>query len=340
MKQLLFLLMFLCSTHMLPFSITGKPVAVVYTPNSILEHKEKYQPFCIAGKTRYATCTGAAWFHKNYLAVLNLYGRKIITYKFDPDAQRFSIVQELGSEAQLPENMTVSPDGTLLAICSDCPTAGTQFYAIDQNSHLIQATPIFSLPAYALVHNIRFTSDGIYFATAGWDAQQSVCIYKLTRHEKNVSAQLVHSIKNTTAIKAKGVHFTKDSRFLVVCYSSPVMQTHQSAPYTVLLASYKFDPLTGTIGEPVSRQQCGGCTEDLAFLNNDHEIMLSDQGNDRLIRYPFDPATGHIGDTHTFLQGLETQLSFPHGIGIAPSEDYFVVCNYGDDKFNLYRIDH
>ncbi len=82
MKKTSLLLFFIAQSvsHLLSFSVNNTPLCIVYTPNSILEHKEDFMPLYIDGQQRYATCTGATWFHDNYLAVLNLYGEKINTY--------------------------------------------------------------------------------------------------------------------------------------------------------------------------------------------------------------------------------------------------------------------
>ena len=68
--------------------------------------------------------------------------------------------------------------------------------------------------------------------------------------------------------------------------------------------------------------------------------VLSDQGHDTLIVYPFDPETGQIDPNYTLIQNPEAQLSFPHGLSISDDGNYLAVSNYGDDKFNLYQIEY
>ena len=318
-------------------------LCTVYTPNSILEQKENFRPHILDGRTRYSTCTGAAWFHKTYLAVLNLYGRNITSYKFSAEEKTFELFQTLGNQdgAALynPENLTASPDGTVLAVCSDAPDPGVQLYAIDPETHCINPRPLFSLQAKGLVHNVRFTSDNTFLALTGWDPEKSVCIYKIIRNGNSITLNLVHSLGNDRPIKPKGINFTKNDAFAVVCYAPRVTKEaqQQTGKRESLVVSYPFDTNTGKIGDAVSYKKITSTAEDLAFLHNDTEIMMTDQANDQLIICPFNPHTGQIGDTYTSLHNPEAHVSFPHGLGVSDNGKFFVVTNYGDDTFNLYE---
>src|SRR2546427_8735586 len=111
-----------CFFELCAGTIKNKPLCSIYTPDSILYKKGNYQPLGVGDRMRYATCTGVAWFHGDYLATLNLYGEKIITYRFDEGKKEFIFLQEInnghGAQLHRPENMTISPDGTLLAIAN------------------------------------------------------------------------------------------------------------------------------------------------------------------------------------------------------------------------------
>lgn len=338
--------MSLYSSDIFSFGIKPEPICTVFTPNSILQQKENYSPLFVGNKKRYATCTGATWFHEDCLAVLNLYGRKIITYKFNDKEKNFDILQEINNNdgAQLvnPENLSVSPDGTLLAVCFDSPHPGLKIYTIDLTTHLINPTPIFSLPAHGLIHNVRFSPDGTCLALVGWDTTKSLCIYKIINKVGNFNLELVHSVKNDSPVlKPKGINFTADSKFVVVCYApgldADINQKNQQSES--LLISYEFNNSTKSLGKTISIIKTNSSTEDIAFLNNDNAVILSDQGQDRLLIYPFDPQTGSISDNRTLIQNPEGQLNFPHGLGISNNGNYLVVTNYGDDKFNLYQTE-
>ena len=205
--------------------ISLKPICSVYTPNSILEHKTNYKPLFLGPKRkRYATCTGAAWFHEHYLAVLNLYGEKLISYTFDKEKKVFTMLQQIDNEqgAQLshPEQLAISSDGTLLAI-SNSRISNIQFYTIDKTTHLIDPKPIFTLPACGLVHNLRFTADGNYFACGTFDYDEAVRIYKLVRNAGSVHLELVYKEQSDCSkfLRAKGINFTQDNRYAVIYHA-------------------------------------------------------------------------------------------------------------------------
>ena len=320
------------------FSFNNKPICTVYTPDSILNQKASYKPLHIGNRMRYATCTGATWFHENYLASLNLYGEKIITYSFDEEKKEFNILQQIKNQStrlKYPEHLTVSPDGTLLAEAS---ASCISIYTIDLQSHLINPTPIFVLPIRGLAHNVRFTSDGTYLAYASFDNRESVCIYKVLNNPSNFNLELVYKgVNSAKLVKTKGVNFTQDNQYAVLAYALSINSSIKNTLES-LLVTHKFNQ-NGTLGEIVCSVEGNFSIEDIAFSNNDNAIIASDQAHDMLVVYPFDPKTGQIGSNYTLIQNPEAQLSFPHGVSVSQDGKYLVATNYGDDKFNLYQID-
>ena len=237
------------------FSISSSPICTVYTPNSILEHKEQYKPLSVGNRPRYATCTGATWFHNSYLAVLNLYGQKLITYIFDNEQKKFNEIQEInnqdGTLPRKPENLTISPDGTLLAICSDGPKPGIKIYSINLETHLIDPKPILILPTTHLVHNVKFSPDGTYFASATFNKNESINIYQVSKHANNLTLNRTYKKKNEQKLmRVKALYFTKDSTYLVAAYSFGLHDS-QNNPLENLLVSYPFNKESGTLDEPV-----------------------------------------------------------------------------------------
>lgn len=330
---------------LLSLSIDSTPICSVYTPNSILDHKEKYRPLFIGTKERYATCTGATWFHENYLAVINLYGRKIDTYKFYPQKNRFEFLQEInntqGAQLTNSENLVVSPDGSLLALCSGDPHAGIKIYRINMKTHFINPKPILNLNSDSLVHNIRFTPDGKYLATTSWNNNEAVCIYKFFKNSRRVILKRQSQLKNTNLdLVTKGINFTQDGKFAVIAQSAKA-SSNQKDPIKGLISVYTFDPVHGSFGDLVCSIDTGYkefCYEDIAFIDNDRTIIFADQNNNALTSYSFNSTTGQISPDYLCVHGKETQLDFPHGIGVKKDGKYLVVTNYGDDKFSLYRI--
>lgn len=324
------------------YHVESKPICSVYTPNSILQKKEQYVPYFIGGRSRYATCTGAAWFHENYFAVLNLYGANIRTYKWDAVCNRCTMVQEVNNKDGMrlfqPENLTVSPDGRLLAVCN-AQTSNIELHTIDVDTHLIDPKAIFSLNASGLVHNVRFTSDGKYFAYVTFNNNEEIAICEVHNDKKCNLTRVYQQINQFPNMRAKGINFTKNNRFAAVCYAN--CATGQSGTINKgLVVVYAFDNSNGTLSDPIciiNTPELGG-PEDIALLYDDHAIIVSNQANDTLVILPFNPETGQIGEGDVVLQNPQSQLSFPHGMSVSQDGKYLVVTNYGDDKFNIYRI--
>lgn len=328
------------------FNIIVKPLCSVFTPDSILKRKQDYWPLFIGQRTRYSTCTGVTWFHQDYLAVLNLFGRKINTYQFLPEQNRCIPLQEIdnaqGAELTHSENLVVSPDGSVLAVCSDNPNAGIKLYAIDLKTHLINPKPIFTLQTPQLIHNVRFTPDGRYLAAVGEDNDAAIHVYEVLKNSDKTGLKLVYQQENYfKSLGTKGINFTKDGKFVIVVHSAKAGLAPSNSAQGLVL-TYKFNTENGTLGQPISytlNGHPGFGYEDVALADNDKILICSDQNNDMLTMYPFDPVTGKIDSNYKTFQRPETQLNFPHGIGLSLDGNYLAVSNYGDDKFNLYRLE-
>lgn len=331
-------------------TIATEPCCVVFTPNSILHQKELYWPLFIGERSRYSTCTGVTWFHENYLAVLNLFGKKINTYQFLPEHNQCIPLQEIthenGAELTHSENLVVSPDGTLLAVCSDVPNAGIKLYLVNTTTHLIEPKPCFMLITKQLVHNVRFSHDGKYLATVEEDSDQALCIYKVIKsnHHPAVALELLHRQKNPfkNFVSPKGVVFSQNNRFIIVAYA-PKARRYASNTYHGFVASYHFNEEKGTIAQ-LAHFTCAGRPgfgyEDIALANNDQDLICSDQYNDAITFYSFNPNTGSLSSTFTCMSGMQTQLTFPHGIGLKKDNTFLAVANYGDDKVTIYKTIH
>lgn len=106
------------------------------------------------------------------MAVLNLYEEKLTTYKFNKEENKFVFLQEIsnkdGAQFEYPENLAISPDGTLLAVCmgtgGGIATASMRFYSIDVNTHRINPVPKLTLPpCNELTHSVKFSYDNIKY---------------------------------------------------------------------------------------------------------------------------------------------------------------------------------
>ena len=321
------------------FSINSRPLSIIPTSDSILEHKERYKPCLVGSRKRYGTATGVSWFHGNYLAILNLYGEKIVTYHFDKAKNEFTPLQHIKNSEprlQFPEQLTVSPNGRFLAVCNP-GASNIQFYAIDLTTHLINPSPIFLLPTGGFTHNVRFSPDGAYFAYASFNNDESISLYNVIEDGETFNLKQTYRVQNNIKLlKTKTVNFTRDGRYIIAAYALSLSTTiHNPFENRIVVRQFNAD---GTIGKIVSRVAGHFCTEDIALLNNDRVIVASDQSQDQLILYPFDPKTGQVDARYTTIHNPEAQLSFPHGLAISPDQNYLAVTNYGTDACNVYQV--
>lgn len=327
------------------FSIDETPVCSIYTPNSILNRKKDFYTWSLGSRERYSTCSGVTWFHDCYLAVLNLFGRKIDTYKFDVTTMTVEHLQEinneLGARFTSSENLVVSPDESLLAVCSDGPEAGVKIYSVDLKTHRIDPKPACIISTNDMIHSVRFTPDGQYLLVAGFCYDEAVVVYKVIKTPTTIECKRVYQQPGKSKqLKAKGINVTRDGRFVIVVYCVCVGDS-SSISHKWLLEVYTFDSVSGRIGSCVDSSQEGNPSsifEDVVFIDNDRMFILSDQCNDFLSIYAFDPKLGKIGSSPQIFHGDKTGLSFPHGIGVSSDGKFLAVTNYGDDKLNVYRL--
>ncbi len=337
-RTLLFVFSFVYFVEIFSF-INPKPICMVYTPDSILLHnKKKYKPLYFGKRLRYGTCTATTWFHDDYIASLHLLSERIITYRFDRETHSFTILQQMsnkdGLQVRQPEHLIVSPDGNLLVVCG---YSHINVYSIDHNTHLINPKPILKLPSAGIVHNIRFTNDGSYLGCVVYSPKQSICTYKVIPQTDTISLKRVCTLpRQFELIKAKGINFTYNDRFILISHGLSLGGTHQY-PFQGITATYRFNQ-DGSIGECVCKVKMAFTPEDIVLTDN-KTIVISSQGDDKLYIFPFDSETGQIDSNYTVLENPEAQLSFPHGMGLSEDGNYLTVANYGDDKFNLYKVE-
>lgn len=314
-----------------------KLIKNIYTPKSILENKEKYSPIAIGKRLRFATCTSVCWLNDNIIASLNLYGDKIQSYFFNKNTMELTLLQEItnkdGANLSMCEHFSISACKKYIAICSDMPNACVNIYKIDD---LILPIPIFTITEKTLIHNVRFTLDGKYLAYVTFDKLESIKIFKIII-ENNIFRLYNIFCKDNEyeSIRAKAINFTKDGKFVIICYCTAAVDSVFGI--NSCITSYKFNP-NGTIGEKISEIKDKLAIEDIIFINNDNNILVSDQSNDRILNYKFNKENGEIKEIQDTIENPDGCLSFPHGMSISDNNKYLAVSNYGDDKFNIYEL--
>ena len=320
-------------------SVEVPPCFVLSTPNSILTHKEEYEPLPLANRKRYATCTGVAWLDDRTLAMLNLYGQHLQIYSFDERQGVVSLLQEINNNQHaqftFPENLAVSPDRTLMLIANSRP-GSVALYSMNPDL-TINPEPLTMIPYKGLVHNVRFTPNGAFCACASFNKSMSICVYKIVIHESQLGLELVYTRGVNSRLRAKAITFTADGAYAITAYGL-TLQDSMQYPMMGIIEVYTFDQQKGTLKEKICQVSGPFAYEDLLLLDSRGVLLVTDQYNDKILMYRFDVHTGYIHPDYTVIENPYAQLSFPHGLGMSPDGKYLAVTNYGNDAVNIYRL--
>lgn len=309
----------------------------IFTPNSILNNKENFVPINIGNRPRYATCTSVCWLDNNTLISLNLYGDKIVVYNFNEEKNEFTIIQQIenkdGAELSMSEHFSLSPCKKFLAVCGDVPKSCVNIYLIDK---VINPAPIYTIKDKSLIHNVRFNPNGKYLSYITFDNKESIKIFNIRHNNNEIEINNILIRENEyKSIRAKAINFTKDGKFVVICYGTAAMDSKHSINSMIVSYYFKED---GTIGGKISEIEGNISPEDIIFINDDNNILISDQANDKLINYKFNKINGEIGSIEEVIENPLASLSFPHGMSMSDDNKYLAVSNYGDDNFNVYKL--
>ena len=297
------------------FSITESPVCTKVIPS----HANIYQLY-VGEKARTASLSGIAWFHKRYLAITNLPDEAIYTYLFDENKKILTPIQEItnkqGAQLGCPEHLSVSPDGTLLAV-SNC-NGTINIYSVDLQTHLINPLPIdiFKLPENEKgPHGIKFSSTGNYLSVTGACGGCSpglVCIYRVENtYNKKPNLVLTCILYNSYApTRPKAIDFSSDDEYVVIAYTYNPSSTPRKSES--LLAIHRFDKTKGII-EPnhvCIKHVDVSNLEDVKFFSDDLHIITVDQYSDTAVIYEFDKISSN--DTEQLRKKYEKEIKELH----------------------------
>jgi hypothetical protein len=330
--------------------ISPKPICTIYTPDSILKLPEKPVPFQLTDtgeQGRFSTCGGVAWFHEDYVAIINFGGNNITTYKIDKKNNTAEQIQILsnkdGIDLDCAENITFSKNGLFLAISSlsqmRFQSPRITFYTIDPITHLIDPLPIHTIYHNGTwgCHGVRFSPISDFFAFTTIDQAGSVSFYRTNLQHKKIILEysFTFKVKHQT-LRPKAISFTLDEKFVAIQYAPTF-----GNPGKTVVEIYTFDKNNFQLGsEPTcSRNFDTVVAEDVIFIQNNTFIALSDQIGHKIISCSFDKETGELGEPFILLKNPEAKISFPHGIGLSKDEKYLAVSNYGDDKLTIYALE-
>ena len=327
-----------------PRLVTAAPLAVQYTPDSVLANPEAHSPYFIGGRQRLATCSGVGWFHDHYIATVNLLGNAIHTYRFDPAACACTPVQTLVDVRGLarPENLAFSPDGCWLAI-TNSQDGAANVYRVDGDTHHIDVIPAATIQvgADANAHGVRFSRCGRYLAFTTVDDPGYVRLCRVASDgDGRLEVVPCQDVENRRApLKAKGVAFSPDGRFVVLCYAVNASRARRSP--RGLIAVHRFDD---GIDERVADIYDGGGRlrldnpDDVIFLPDGAHLVVTDQARDLAAIVRFDPESGALGPWQPTLANPKARLSFPHGLAVSADGRHLAITSYGDDKFTVYGV--
>lgn len=321
-------------------------VLVHVSERSVLEEIDARNliPYVVAGRKRYATCSGVAWFRGNYLAAVNLYGCHLRIYRFEEDdggsPARLALLHEMHEGLSFPENVAAAPDGSMLAVShSMSDRHGISLHTIDVAS-LAPFPYSKMLRVGRTFHGLNFSRDSRHLAfteigTPGYVEVVRVDTGACTSRLENLYAPL----------KPKGVSFTHDERFIVLTLAPNVRQEGAMSSGG-MLAVHRFDAALGIIEpEPTAllRDSAGGMLDSVEANTilpptpgRTCRILAVNQGADTVPAFDFDPEAGTLASAGIFAAGL----SFPHGLDASADGRFVAMACYGDDTLRIAEIAH
>lgn len=321
-----------------------RPTLVHETPDSILADPSGYQPWYADGRKRYATCSGVAWFHGDHLACVNLLGRTIHVHRFDAALRKLVRVQSIVDPPMLkkPENLCFPPDGSFVAL-TDMALASCLLFRVDRESHRIEQGHHLALgnPDDRTAHGVGVSRCGGFVAHTTVDRPGVVRVHRVEVGPDGIEARPFQTLVNEHyPLVPKGIDFARDGRRVAICFGPNVSRQKRSARVG-RLEIREFDPHRGIAPEPlaVAGPSLGvGAAEDVRFVLDDRFVLLTHQGEDRVILLEVDPGTSRIGASSQTLRNPEARLSFPHGVGVSPDDRWVAITNYGNDSLALYAV--
>jgi 6-phosphogluconolactonase (cycloisomerase 2 family) len=286
-------------------------------------------PYVVAGRKRFATCSGVAWFHGHHLAVVNLYGGHLRVYRFEPEGDegqpRLTMVNQMSEGLSYPEMVAASSDGSLLAVVHSMSTThGISLHPVDPISLAPRPARKMFRVGQAF-HGLTFSPDARYLAFT------------------EVGNPGYVEIARTDSGASKGIAFSPDGTFVVVAMAPNVLLEGAPTASGSLLAVHRFDARQGILAShPVTELRCTAaevtvvesCTILPAVPGRPWRILAVDQAADRVSAFDFDAGHGRLVFAGLFASGM----SFPHGIDISADGRYAAVANYGDDTLRIMRV--
>jgi len=301
-------------------------------------------PFEVAGRRRFASCSGVAWFRADHLAVVNLNGGHLRVYRFHPDGAegagaRLELLHETSEGIARPEDVTVSPDGSLLAIThSSSDDHGVSIHHLGARTFAFESG--LMLRRGRAFHGLNLSPDSRHLAFTQIGDPGRVEVVSTTAPEFPRTC-LIESREGP--LKPKSVAFSRDGRYAAIVKSLNVERRAGAIASSGQLAVHAYAAERGTIAaQPMALLATSdaslGNAEMCTFLPTAHgtpyRLLVANQGADAVSRFEFDAPRRILSFTGTFAEGL----SFPHGIDASEDGRHVAVTNYGDDSLRIFRV--
>lgn len=302
------------------------------------------QPFTVGDRERLATCTGISWFRGYHLAVANLHGGHLRVYRFDePSATngavpRVELLHELSKGVAYPEDVSVMPDGRVLAIThSMSDDFGVSIHAVDPST-LAPRMPGTMLRRGRAFHGPRFSPDSRYLAFTEIGEIGYIEVVRVPSGER------VCLLENQRRpLKPKSIVFSRDGHLAVIAWVLNVTQHRLPDEPHGVLAAHPFDMARGTIdpapiaefhGSGLSMGNVDMCTVLPVRPDGRYEILAANQGFDVISAFELDADASTLDFTGVFLDGL----SFPHGLDASADGRFIAVTSTGNDTISIARV--
>jgi DNA-binding beta-propeller fold protein YncE len=332
--------------------LTAKVVLSHRAERSVLDgpRRDDLQSFVVAGRPRLATCSGVAWFRGYHLAVVNLYGQHLRIYRFHSGegaggdgVPRLQLLHEMTRGLCYPEDVSVSRDGSLLAIThSMSDDLGVTLHRLDAASSAPDSawTNLRRGTMGAAFHGVHVSPDGRHLAFTQIGNPAYVEVVRL----QSSPGERTCVLENRYApMKPKSVAFSPDGRFIAVPMSLNARQDAQPMAVAAMLSIHRFDPDRGVVDPtPVARyDRADGplsfpdmCTFLPYPSGPRYRLLISDQALDAVMAFEFDAEERTLDFRGVFVGGL----SFPHGVDASADGRFVAVTNYGDDSVFVARV--
>jgi hypothetical protein len=317
---------------------------------SILQRQNvgDFVPFAVAGRMRRATCSGVAWFRGYHLAVVNLYGGHLRVYRFRPGEPpelpaRLELLHEVAHGIEFPEDVAVSPDGTLLAIGHALSKrCGVTLFAIDPQS-LAPKTPAESVrvgDGLLAFHGVNFSPDSRHLVMCEITNPGYVEVVRVTSRSRERTCLLPNGL---APLKPKSAAISHDGRFAAIAMGLNGTPNRGALPCGGRVRVHRFDAANGIIAaEPIAEFKPPDlalaaldlCTFAPTAPDEPYRILVVDQGVDAVFSFEFDPEDRTIGRSGVFAD----RLSFPHGVDVSADGRFVAFSNYGDDSVRIDRV--